>query len=92
MKEETLATHKSAEKRARQNKRRETRNESISSALKTFEKKVRTAYTNKDPKAALEALKALASQFDKAASKGVVHAKKAARKVSRLSKLVNGIK
>jgi small subunit ribosomal protein S20 len=91
-KEETLATHKSAEKRARQNKRREARNESITSALKTFEKKVRAAYNSKDPKAALEALKGLASQFDKAASKGVVHAKKAARKVSRLSKLVNSLK
>lgn len=87
-----MATHKSAEKRARQSKRRESKNESITSALKTFEKKVRAAYEKRDPKGALEALKALASQFDKAASKGVVHAKKAARKVSRLSKLVNSIK
>jgi small subunit ribosomal protein S20 len=87
-----LATHKSAVKRARQTKGRAERNESLKSALKTFEKKVRAAYTKRDPKAALDALKSLASQFDKAANKGVVHAKKAARKVSRLSKLVNSIK
>jgi len=63
----------------------------VTSALKTFERRVREAYEKKDAKEALGALKALASQFDKAASKGVVHAKKAARKISRLSKLVNGI-
>jgi small subunit ribosomal protein S20 len=86
-----LATHKSAEKRARQTKARSTRNSSLTGALKTFEKKVRDAYTKRDAKLALDALKKLASEFDKAASKGVIHAKKAARKVSRLSKLVNSI-
>jgi small subunit ribosomal protein S20 len=87
-----LATHKSAEKRARQTVRRTTSNTRTTSSLKTFEKKVRDAYDKKDPKAALEALKVLASQVDKAASKGIVHAKKAARKVSRLSQLVSQIK
>lgn len=87
-----MATHVSAEKRARQTIRRTKTNTSVTSALKTFEKKVRDAYEKKDAKVALSALKLLASEFDKAASKGVVHAKKAARKVSRLSKLVNGIK
>ena len=87
-----MATHVSAEKRARQTVRRTKTNTSVTSALKTFEKKVRDAYEKKDAKVALVALQTLASEFDKAASKGVVHAKKAARKVSRLSKLVNGIK
>lgn len=87
-----MATHKSAEKRARQSVKRADRNQGLKSALKTFEKNVRTAYAKKDPKAALTALKNLAAAFDKAANKGVVHAKKAARKVSRLSKLVNSIK
>ncbi len=84
-----MATHKSAEKRARQTTRRTANNTSIISALKTFEKKVREAYEKKNAKEALSALKVLVSQFDKAASKGVVHAKKAARKVSQLSKLVS---
>jgi small subunit ribosomal protein S20 len=84
-----LATHKSAEKRARQNVRREDRNQSLRSALKTFEKRVRTAVEKKDQKLAAEALKTFVSAFDKAASKGIIHAKKAARKVGRLSALVN---
>ena len=84
-----MATHISAEKRARQTKRRTTRNDSVKSALKTFEKRVRSAIESRDPKAALVALKALSSQFDKAASKGIIHAKKAARKIGRLSQLVS---
>ncbi|MDZ4677927.1 MAG: 30S ribosomal protein S20 [Oligoflexia bacterium] len=87
-----MATHISAEKRARQTKRRTVRNDTISSSLKTFEKKVRAAYEAKDGKAAIEALKNFAAQFDKAASKGIVHVKKAARKVGRLSKLVSSLK
>jgi small subunit ribosomal protein S20 len=87
-----LATHKSAAKRARQTVRKTARNQSLKSSLKTFEKKVRLAVDKKDPKVALDALKTFVAAFDKAASKGVVHAKKAARKVSRLSELVNSIK
>ena len=87
-----MATHISAEKRARQTVRRTTRNDSVKSALKTFEKRVRTAIEGKDPKAALDALKTLSSQFDKAATKGIIHAKKAARKIGRLTKLVSASK
>ena len=87
-----MATHKSAEKRARQTKRRTSRNDTTKSALRTFEKKVRSAVEAKDPKAALVALKSFASQFDKAASKGIVHPKRASRKISRLSQLVSGQK
>lgn len=87
-----MATHISAEKRARQAKRRTTRNQNLKSALKTFEKKVRLAVEKKDAKVAVDALKTFVSAFDKAASKGVVHAKKAARKVSRLSGLVSQLR
>ncbi|MCC6277628.1 MAG: 30S ribosomal protein S20 [Oligoflexia bacterium] len=87
-----MATHKSAEKRARQAKRRSSRNTNLKSALRTFEKKVRVAYDRKDAAAAFEALKKFASEFDKAASKGIVHARKAARKIGRLSKLVQSLK
>jgi small subunit ribosomal protein S20 len=86
-----LATHKSAEKRARQTKRRTTRNVSVKSALKTLEKRVRTAVANKDGKAAVDALKLFVASFDKAASKGVIHEKKASRKTGRLSALVQGL-
>jgi small subunit ribosomal protein S20 len=84
-----LATHISAEKRARQTVRRTIRNTNLTSALKTYEKQVRQACEKKDAKSAIDALKKFASEFDKAASKGAVHAKKAARKVGRLSKLVS---
>jgi small subunit ribosomal protein S20 len=83
-----LATHISAEKRARQTKKRTKRNDTTKSALRTFEKKVRSAVESKDSKAAVEALKSFASHFDKAASKGIVHPKRAARKIGRLSQLV----
>ena len=87
-----MATHKSAEKRARQTKRRATRSQNTKSALKSFEKKVRAAVEQKDAKLAGEALKLVIAQLDKAASKGVVHARKAARKVGRLSQLVNSLR
>ncbi len=87
-----MATHKSAEKRARQAKRKTTRNTSLKSALKTFERRVRVAVEKKDMKVAMEALKTFASAFDKAASKGIVHAKKASRKVSRLAQIVSDLK
>ena len=87
-----MATHKSAAKRSRQAKRKTGRNTRVTSALKTFEKKVRTAVAKKDMTLALSALKNFISEFDKAASKGIVHAKKAARKVGRLSTLVDAIR
>jgi small subunit ribosomal protein S20 len=87
-----LATHISAEKRARQTIKRTNRNDTTKSALNTYEKRVRTAVEAKDPKAALAALKTFAAHFDKAASKGIVHAKRASRKISRLSQLVSGQK
>ena len=87
-----MATHISAEKRARQTKKRTSNNDSVKSALKTFEKKVRSAVEAKDSKGALDALKKLSSQFDKAATKGIIHAKKASRKIRRLSKMVTASK
>ena len=87
----TLATHKSAEKRARQTKKRTARNVGMRSALKTLEKRVRLAVSKKDAKGAVDALRTFIASFDKAASKGVVHAKKASRKTGRLSALVQSI-
>ncbi len=86
-----MATHKSSEKRARQTVKRTARNNGKKSALKTFEKNLLKAIAQKDPKLAAEALRTLASKFDKAAQKGVVHMKTASRKLSRLSKQVSSI-
>lgn len=80
--------HASAIKRARQNVKRKARNTSTVSRVTTFEKKVAAAITGKDIKAAQEALVGFMSEVDRAAQKGVVHFKRAARRVSRLSKQI----
>jgi small subunit ribosomal protein S20 len=80
--------HVSAMKRARQSLRRQERNVSWQSRVKTFEKKVITAVQKKDVKLAKEALVEFMSQIDKAAQKGAVHARRAARRIGRLSKQV----
>lgn len=83
-----LATHKSAEKRARQSLRRAQFNKSRNSSVKTWEKKLRSAIQSKDTKVAQELLKTFATQIDRAAKKNIVHFKAASRKISRLSKQV----
>ena len=69
-------------KRQRQTEVRRVRNKGVRSELKTLERKVRTA----DASAAATELKEAQSRLDKAASKGVIHPNKAARKKSRLAK------
>tara|TARA_B100001248_G_scaffold219808_1_gene175437 strand:- start:5356 stop:5535 length:180 start_codon:yes stop_codon:yes gene_type:complete len=53
--------------------------------VRATEKQVREAIQKKDASAATQALRAFSSGIDKAASKGVFHARTAARKVSRLA-------
>ena len=80
-----MANHKSAAKRARQSVKRNQRNTTALSSVRTFERKLRTAIALGDKKGAQEALRAYMSKVSKAATKGVLHAKTAARKLSRLS-------
>ncbi|MCB0351444.1 MAG: 30S ribosomal protein S20 [Bdellovibrionales bacterium] len=84
--------HLSAIKRARQSLKRQARNSSWSSRVKTFEKKLVVAIQNKDTKVAKDALVEFMSQIDKAAQRGAVHVKRAARRISSLSKQVANIK
>lgn len=81
----------SAEKRARQSVKRNLRNRSVGSGVKTVIKKIEAAVTsgNRDDagKALLQAVRAL----NKAASKGVVHRNTASRNISRLTKKVNAV-
>ncbi|HPL63848.1 MAG: 30S ribosomal protein S20 [Syntrophales bacterium] len=83
-----MATHKSAEKRNRQSKKRRERNVSIKSKVKTSVKKVLAAVEKKDAEAK-NILKSTISTITKAASKGVLHKNTASRKVSRLTKKIN---
>jgi small subunit ribosomal protein S20 len=86
-----LATHKSAEKRNRQNKKRNLKNSSIKSKIKTSAKKVLGSIAMRDKAASEATLKAAVSIIDKAASKGTLHKNTAARKISRLTKKVNAL-
>lgn len=86
-----MANIKSAKKRILVNETKAARNKAIKSRVKTAMKKVEAAVAANDKAAAVEALKAATSVIEAAASKGVYHKNNAARKVSRLAKLVNGI-
>jgi small subunit ribosomal protein S20 len=84
-----LANHKSAEKRTRQNEKRQMRNKAIKTRIKHLTKDVRMSSNVGSQEAALDKLNAAKSLIDKAAKKHVIHKKTAARKISRLSKLIN---
>ena len=83
-----MANHKSAKKRALQNEVRRLRNRSVKTQIKGIVKNMRAAAAEEDVTQAPEQLKIAQSAIDKAAKKGVLHRKTAARKISRLSRLV----
>jgi len=84
-----LATHKSAEKRSRQNEQRQIRNASVRSKVKTYIKSVLTAIEAKDDEGARSALQQAIPVIAKAGAKGVYHQKTASRQISRLTRKVN---
>jgi small subunit ribosomal protein S20 len=86
-----LANHKSAEKRARQNEKRRLRNKAVKTRIKNITKDVRLASGEGSNEDILAKLNMAKSIIDRAAKKGVIHKKSAARKISRLSKMVNAI-
>ena len=87
-----MANIKSAKKRILVIETKTLRNKSIKSKVKTCIKNVEVAVAKGDKEAAqAEALTACISEISKATSKGIFHKNTAARKVSRLTKAVNGI-
>lgn len=86
-----MANHKSALKRARQNKVNRLRNAVSKTRAKSAVKAVRIAAGSKDTAKARETLREAVSALQKAAAKGVIHKKRAARKASRLARQVNKI-
>jgi small subunit ribosomal protein S20 len=84
-----LANHKSAIKRARQNELRRLRNKSVKTRIKTIVKDVRSSAGEISGEDMSAKISTVQSAFDKAAKKGVIHKRTAARKVSRLTKLRN---
>ncbi len=84
-----MANHKSALKRAKQNKERNARNTHIRSTMRTLVKQVRESVVAGDAEAAQAALAKAVPYISRTATKGIIHKATASRKVSRLTKLVN---
>ena len=84
-----MANHKSAEKRVRQNAKRNEINRSNRSKLRTSIKKLRSALSATDKKQSNELLNPTISTIDKAVNKGLIHKNTAARYKSRLTKHVS---
>jgi small subunit ribosomal protein S20 len=81
----TMANTSSAQKAARKMVRRTEINKSRRTRIKTDVRKVEEAIAAGDHQAALAALRAAEPELAKAAQKGVIHARTASRKTSRLS-------
>lgn len=79
----------SAEKRWLQSEKRRIRNKRAKSEIRTDAKKVVTAVHGKEKAAAETALMAMIKDIDTAAGKGIVNKNTAARKKSRMQRLVN---
>jgi small subunit ribosomal protein S20 len=84
-----MANIKSQIKRNRQNEKAHERNKAVRSALKTASKKVGTAVAEGDADAATQRALEASRAFDKAAAKGIVHKRTAARHKSRITKAAN---
>ena len=76
---------KSAERRMRSNARKQERNKSVQSRVKTFEKRYVEALESGDKAVAATALREYSSVIDKAVKGGVLHRATASRKKSRLA-------
>ena len=86
-----MANHKSALKRIRQNEIRRLRNKSTKTRIKHMTKDVRQAATENAAESASRSLDQVKSTIDKASKQGVIHRNTAARKISRLARMVNRI-
>jgi small subunit ribosomal protein S20 len=88
--EDILATKiTSAEKRHKQDEKRRISNKRVKSSVRTAAKKVVVAAHSKDKTAAEATLKDMIKQIDTAARKGIIKKNTAARKKSRMQRLVN---
>ncbi|MGE0103385.1 MAG: 30S ribosomal protein S20 [Blastocatellales bacterium] len=84
-----MPNHKSAEKRDRQNARKNAVNTANRSRLRSQVKKLRVALEQGSQDQAVSLLPQTVSEIDKAVQKGVLHRNAAARQKSRLTKRLN---
>ena len=87
-----MANHKSSEKRAKQDSKKNLNNKINESKTKTVVKKVRDAILAGDKTLAVETLKSAQAELRKLAKTGVIKLNAAARKTSRLATQVNDLK
>jgi small subunit ribosomal protein S20 len=84
-----LANHKSAVKRNLQSLKRRLRNRSVKTRIKNVVKTLSLPGQEGDADTRAGELNTAISIIDKAAQKGVIHSRTAARKISRLTKRVS---
>lgn len=87
-----MANHKSSEKRAKQDIKKNLVNKINESSMKTSVKKVRDAVVAGDKKAASELFKTAQAELRKLAKTGVIKLNTAARRTARLAAQVNTLK
>ena len=86
-----MANHKSAEKRIRQTAKRRDRNQARRSRIRTFVRRAENAIAAGDKAAAEDALKQAMPELHRGVSKGVLHKRTAARKLSRLTQRLRAL-
>ncbi|MEG0133797.1 MAG: 30S ribosomal protein S20 [Clostridium sp.] len=86
-----MANIKSAKKRIKVTQAKTMQNTMIKSSLKTTIKKFETALASNDVTLAQENFKSVVKALDMAASKGIIHRNKAAKKKSRLAVKLNAL-
>jgi small subunit ribosomal protein S20 len=86
-----VANNLSAVKRQKQSEKRRLRNKMIKSRIKAWARKVKEAVAEKNSDAAVKTFNEFKSLVDRAVSKGVYHKNNAARKKSRMYRLVNSL-
>lgn len=81
-----MANIKSQIKRIKTNEKRQERNKSVRSALKTAVRHYRSAAASGDAEKATLTMREASRALDKAASKGVIHANQAANRKSAMAR------
>lgn len=87
-----MPSHAHREKRVRQSLRRQRLNRWHKMRIKNATKDVRSAVEKKEESTAQTELVRVNSFLDKAAKRGTIHPRTAARKMSRLARAVNAMK
>ncbi len=83
-----MANIKSSKKDLKRSAKRRAVNGAVKTSLKTYVKKARVAVAGGDAEATQTALATAIKNLDKAAQRGIIHKNAAARRKSRIAKLV----